>query len=226
MVNFPHNPTGYIPSHETWLEIINICKERDILLFSDEMYRFTNNDGTPPYPSACSLYANSITLFGLSKTFGLPGLRIGWLCTKNKTLMQSIAELKDYITICSSAPSEILSIIALRNNKTLVQRTMDTIETNLEAADAFFRKHSNLFDWHRPSACTTTFVRLKQPLLEIGGGTACGVADVIRQEAEVLLVPGAMYDYSDEYVRIGFGRTNFKEALEALDHVLDKKFKK
>ena len=63
VVNFPHNPTGYIPSHETWLEIVNICKERDILLFSDEMYRLTNNDGTPPYPSACSLYDNAITLF-------------------------------------------------------------------------------------------------------------------------------------------------------------------
>ena len=84
VVNFPHNPTGFVPTIEMWNEIISFCKEKDIFLFSDEMYRFSNNDGEQTLPSACFLYTNSISLSGLSKTFALPGLTLGWLCTQNQ----------------------------------------------------------------------------------------------------------------------------------------------
>ena len=89
MINFPHNPTGFLPSEEEFLELIDICRKKNIFLFSDEMYRLTNNDGSSAYPSAAQVYDNAISLFGVSKTFGLPGLRIGWMASQNTGNAQS-----------------------------------------------------------------------------------------------------------------------------------------
>ena len=83
VINFPHNPTGFLPSEEEFSELTDICRKKKIFLFSDEMYRLTNNDGSSAYPSAAEVYGNAISLFGVSKTFGLPGLRIGWMASQN-----------------------------------------------------------------------------------------------------------------------------------------------
>ena len=221
VLNFPHNPTGFIPDAETWNELIRICKERNVFLFSDEIYRLSNNDDSKPYPSACVLYDNAVTLFALSKSFGLPGVRVGWLCTKNKSLMREMESFKDYITICSSAPSEILAIIGLRNASRLVNRTMNTIKPNLVSLDEFFAKYLQYFTWHRPRAGTTTLVGLNPALLEIFGGSATQFCDQVREGCGVLFVPASMYDFPDTYVRLGFGRANLKEALVVLEGFLN-----
>ncbi len=83
VINFPHNPTGYLPPDEDFHRLIQLCRERNIFVFSDEMYRFTNSDGTEPFPSVAQLYEKSLSLFGVSKTFGLPGLRIGWMASQD-----------------------------------------------------------------------------------------------------------------------------------------------
>ena len=81
-------------------------------------------------------------------------------------------------------------------------------------------KYQNLFAWHRPRACTTGFIQLKEPLLKLGKGSAKGFCELLRQEAEILMLPGAMYDYPDQFVRIGFGRANLPEALNALEQFI------
>jgi len=223
VVNFPHNPTSFVPDSTTWQEIMSICQERNMYLFSDEMYRLTDNAPLPDvYPSACSLYDNSISLFGLSKSFGLPGVRLGWLCTRSTDLMAGLASFKDYLTICSSAPSEILAIIALRNKDKLLDRTMQTIHRNLPLLDTFFSKYRRYFLWVKPVACTTTFVELLPPLLDRFGGSAESFCAHCRAQCDVLLVPAAMYDVTDKYVRLGFGRRNLPEALAALENFLNK----
>ncbi|KAL3888130.1 hypothetical protein ACJMK2_000510 [Sinanodonta woodiana] len=224
VVNFPHNPTGFNPSNEQWQGIIRICIERKLILFSDEMYRLTNNDGSVPNPSACSLYDNAVTLFGLSKTFGLPGLRIGWLCSRNEDLMSEVAILKDYTTICSSAPSEILAIIAIRNKNYLLERTMSIIKSNLQTADEFFSRHKDIFDWRSPSAATTTFVPLTDRALS-RIGTATELANIVREKGKVLIVPGCLFGYTDRYFRLGFGRKNLPQVLNVFGDVLKDIFK-
>ena len=222
VLNFPHNPTGFIPDAETWHTLVNICKERNVMLFSDEIYRLSNNDGSEPYPSACLLYENAVTLFGLSKSFGLPGLRIGWLCTKNKSLMREMQNFKDYTTSCSSAPSEILAVISLRNASCLVSRAMNIIKSNLACLDDFFAKYSRHFTWHRPKAGTTTLMGLNPALLEIFGGSATQFCDQVREGCGVLFVPASMYDFPDKYVRLGFGKANLKEVLGVLEGFFNK----
>jgi aspartate/methionine/tyrosine aminotransferase len=99
VVNFPHNPTGYIPSKEQYNEIINIAKEHGVYLFSDEMYRFLEYDPADRLPSAAEKYEKAISLFGMSNTFGMAGVRTGWVITRDANLYEKMAALKDYTTI-------------------------------------------------------------------------------------------------------------------------------
>ena len=184
------------------------------------MYRLSNNDGSPALDSASALYNNAITLCGMSKTFAMPGVRIGWLATKNRNLMQLMSVFKDYTTICSSAPSELLSIIGLRNSGRLVAHTLGIVKTNLKLLDEFFSKYTDIFEWHRPKAGTAGFVRLKGWLLKFGSGGATGFCDKLVKDKEVLLAPSAMFDHVDEYVRVGFGRRDLPECLLALEEFI------
>ena len=222
VVNFPHNPSGYVPSEGMWLEIINLCKSRNIMLFSDEMYRLTNNDGTNALPSAVDCYDNAITLCGLSKAFSMPGTRIGWLACRNPQLMESFYKQRDYLTICSSATSEILGIIALRNSENLLSRTMDIIQSNLRLLEEFVQRHEDIIGWQRPPACTTCFMEIKGWLKELGTGGAEGFSNVLVKTAGVLLAPASNFDYHHDYVRLGFGRKSFPDALLAFEDFITK----
>ena len=114
VLNFPHNPTGYLPARDELEAIVHLARKRGLYVFCDEMYRWMEYDPARRLPAMCDLYEKGISLSGLSKTFGLPGLRIGWLVTRERALVEQFLAFKDYTTICSSAPSEVLSIMALR----------------------------------------------------------------------------------------------------------------
>eukprot|EP00884_Botryococcus_braunii_P007712 jgi/Botrbrau1/16942/Bobra.49_2s0008.2 len=106
IVNFPHNPTGALPSGSEWESIVQCCSKVGAWLFSDEMYRETEDNPSLRLTAACEKYERAISLSGLSKAYGLPGLRLGWLASQNKDVLRRVAELKDYTTICSAAPAE------------------------------------------------------------------------------------------------------------------------
>lgn len=222
VINFPHNPTGTSISTNELNEIIELCRQNNTLLFSDEMYRFLEYEARNRLPSASDLCENAISLFGLTKSFALPGLRIGWLTSKNKNLMQKIAEFKDYTSICNNAPGEILSIIALRNKEHIVERNLSIILKNLQLLDLFFKKHQSVFKWEKPLAGPISFPELKA---EIPVSDFC--LQLIEQESTMLL-PSSVYGFGGNYFRIGFARKDLSAGLEHLGHFIQnnkKKFK-
>lgn len=219
VINFPHNPTGYLPSREDFTRILDIAKEHNLYVLSDEMYRFLEFNEQDRLPSACEYYDKAVSLFGMSKTFGMAGVRTGWLVTKDKDLYQKIAAFKDYITICSSGPSEILSIIGLRSRDKIITRHLERISRNLNLLDTFFAKYQNLFEWVKPKAGTICFPKLK---MQMGAYDFC---QKVVNEAGIMLLPSTVYDYDDGHIRIGFGRENMAEALEKFDEYLQTKFK-
>lgn len=216
IVNFPHNPTGYLPPVEEYLHILDFARRHDLYLLSDEMYRFLELDAATRLPSACTEYAKAVTLFGMSKTYGLAGARIGWLVTQDQALYARIAALKDYTTICSSAPSEILALIALRNGPRIIANHLARIRRNLALLDAFFAEFAGRCTWTRPRAGSIAF-----PQLTGGQDSAAFCARVIR-EANVLLLPSTVYDYGNRHFRLGYGRENMPEALARLSEHLRK----
>ena len=100
VINFPHNPTGFSPNIDDYKHIISIAQINSITLFSDEMYRFLNHDSNTVLPSACDLYENAISLWGTAKTFGLAGLRLGWLTSKNKNILKKVGDKLQISRLC------------------------------------------------------------------------------------------------------------------------------
>lgn len=225
VLNFPHNPTGYLPPRDEYQRMLDIAGEHGIIVFSDEMYRFLEHDPKDRLLSACEMYDRAVSLFGMSKTFGLAGARIGWLATQAKDLYARMATLKDYTTICSSAPGEILSIIALKAKEAIITRHLRRIERNLGLLDSFFEEFSDRFDWVRPKAGTIGFPRLLEDgdADDNGAAHAANATEFCRKvvtEANIMLLPSTVYDYGDQHFRVGFGRENMPEALEKLAEFL------
>ena len=101
VVNFPHNPTGYLPSRSELDAIIELARRHGLHVFSDEMYRLLEYDAETRLPPVADLYERGISLSGLSKSFALPGLRIGWLAMRDADLLARCIAFHDYTTICS-----------------------------------------------------------------------------------------------------------------------------
>jgi len=216
VVNFPHNPTGSVPTKKEFEEIIDLARGSGIYLLSDEMYRFLEIESGSTLPSACELYEHAFSLFGLSKTFGLPGLRTGWIATHDKESLQRIAEHKDYTTICASAPSEILAIIALRNRKPIVGKQNARIRRNISLLDSFFSTHSDTFTWNRPSGGSVCFPRM----LKVRDTTE--FCEELAENTGIMLAPSSLFQFGTCHVRIGYGRENFKEAINRFSRSLDR----
>lgn len=213
IVNFPHNPTGYLPKLTDFERIVSIARDKKIMLFSDEMYRFLEHSSSMNLPSASDMYSSTVSLFGLSKTFGLAGLRLGWLTTQNKSLMNQMMAFKDYTTICSSAPSEILGLIALRHRDFLIDINLKKIRKNLTILDNFIAKHNSLLSWSKPTAGTIGFAKLNSKL------TSLEFCEKLVKEKSVMAVPGEVFDYPN-HIRFGYGRSNFPESLDLLDEFI------
>lgn len=213
VVNMPHNPTGYLMTPDEFSELNRLTRERGIALFSDEVYRESEYDVADRLPPACDINENAISLGVMSKTYGLPGLRIGWIATHNAEIRMRMAGLKDYTTICSSAPSEFLAELALRHRQQIVKRNLDLIARNLTVLDGFFAKHADRFFWRRPKAGPIAFPRLVGDDIE-------AFCHELATTAGVLLLPGTIFDDRENHFRIGFGRKNLPEAILRLEDFL------
>jgi len=214
VINFPHNPTGCLPNRADFERILEIARAHDLYLFSDEMYRGLEHQPSLRLPSACETYEKALTLSGMSKVYGLAGLRIGWLVCCEPELRQRLAAWKDYTTICSSAPSEVLALIGLRSGEHIIERHQTRITRNISLLQTFFERHSRLFNWVRPQAGTVCFPRWK------GQMATEALCQRLAQEADIMLLPATVYDYNDAHVRIGFGRENLREGLQELEEFL------
>jgi aspartate/methionine/tyrosine aminotransferase len=217
IVNFPHNPTGYLPSLEDWERIIAIARNRDIFLFSDEMYRGLVHDVRDEIPAACDRYHNAISLWGMAKSFGMAGLRIGWLASKNKAVLQKVEAFKDYLSICNSATSEYLATIALKNSDHFLQVNLAKIRRNKAIFQAFAQQNNALVEFTPPRAGSTTFVQLK-----IAGSTM-DYAENLVHETGIMLLPSETYNYGSGFCRVGFGRENMPQVLEIWQQWIDRR---
>ena len=145
IINTPHNPTGYLMSRADYEFVHRFARENNLLLFSDEVYRESEYDSAARLPAACDLGDHAVSLGVTSKTYGLAGLRIGWIATKNKKIYEHMASIKDYTTICNSAPGEFLAEVAMRNRQKLIDRNLGIIKHNLSVMDDFFRRYEKSF---------------------------------------------------------------------------------
>lgn len=219
-VNFPHNPTGRVIPREDFSALVALAEERGIVLFSDEVYRGLERDPSLRLPQAADLSPTAMSLGVMSKSYGLPGLRVGWIACRDRSALRRMERIKHYLSICNSAPSEALAIIALRSRERILDRTRAVIRANVERLTAFFADRREVFEWYVPDGGCVAYPRYLGPE---------GVEEFCRaavEEAGVLLLPGSMYTSRlaptpPDRFRVGFGRINLPEALAALGEHLD-----
>lgn len=212
-VNSPNNPTGYTFTNDEIKTLCDICEKHDIYLFSDEVYKGLEMDGEKRDWMA-DHYRKCVSLGVMSKSYGLAGLRVGWLASADVQLLERIVKFKHYMSICDSAPSEFLSKVALRHSDALLLRSRKIIESNLKTAEAFFDRYSDLFAT-RPISCGP--VAFHKLLSDMPVKDFCQMA---VDKKGVLLLPADIYDMEGQYFRMGYGRKNMPEALEKFDEFL------
>jgi len=220
-INFPHNPTGAILDLARYEALIELCRRHGIYILHDEIFNGLGPSGTEHLPLVADVYERGLSLNVTSKAYGLPGLRIGWIASQDRDVLQRMERLKHYLSICSSGPSERLAIIALENRQQIIDRNCSIVDENLLKWDSFFQRYSELFDWCRPDGSCMGFPRY------LGSDGVEVFCQRLVEEAGVLILPSTIYrsdigpEITDRF-RVGYGRRGLDEGLAALAAHIDR----
>src|SRR5215467_1244126 len=197
----PHNPTGSTVQVEEMQAIARMAERVGALVVNDELFRLIALDGEPT-PSIIDVAEHAICIGDMTKPWGLGGLRIGWIASRNHHLLQRMSEARDYSTMCSSAPGEFLAEVALRHASQLIAPRLTAARANREqlaGVIAQAKAHSQgLPAWQRPGASYTAFVQL--PF------SAEAFCRHLALERGILLLPGSVFGSAYEnFIRVGLG---------------------
>lgn len=218
-INFPHNPTGKILERDRFDALVALCRQHGIYLFSDEAYRLLGAGGTPQLPAAADVYERGLSLSVMSKPYGLPGLRIGWIACHDRALLSRMERMKHYLSICNSGPGEVLARIALKAKDTILARIHALMTHNLAVLDRFFADFEDRFEWYRPDGGCVAYPRY------LGAEGVEQFATDLVERTGVLLLPSSIYrselnPVPADRFRIGYGRANIEEGLGVLQDYL------
>ncbi|MDD3741518.1 MAG: aminotransferase class I/II-fold pyridoxal phosphate-dependent enzyme [Bacteroidales bacterium] len=183
-------------------------------MFSDETYHQLIHAQKKQIPSICDIYENSVSLWGMAKSFGLAGMRIGWLASHRKDILQKIVSFKDYLSICNNAAGEVLTYIALNHQEKFIEPNIQKIIYNKKLFLEFAKRHNQIIEFVEPIAGSTALVKLN---IKCSSLEYC---EKLVAQTGIMMVPGEMFDFGNSYFRIGFGRKNFAEALEVWDEFI------
>jgi aspartate/methionine/tyrosine aminotransferase len=221
-VNFPHNPSGAVPDPSTFQALVDLCESRGIRLFCDEVHRGLELDPVRRLTQVADLSPTAVSLNVTSKSYGLAGLRVGWLASRDRALLARLERRKHYTSISNSGPGEFLATLALRHGEAIQARNREIVRGNLPLFDAFFSRWPALFDWQRPQGGCICFPRYKG-----ADGVEAFCQDLVER-AGVLLAPGSLFrsslaDTPTDRFRVGVGRSDPQAALDAMQRFLERR---
>lgn len=204
-LNFPHNPTGALMPRADLDALITLARANGIYILCDEVYRGVELDPNLQMPQIADVYERGISLNVLSKAYGLPGLRIGWLASPDRDVLQRVERYKHYLSICNAAPAERLGMIALAAREQIFARNRALLQRNLAAFEALLADFPGLIDFSAPEGGCVAYPRYTGP-----GPVETFCADLIENHG-ILLLPAALYRSDlgatpNDRFRIGLGR--------------------
>jgi len=213
----PNNPTG-AQLNET--DLNRICKKAadvDAWILSDEVYRGAERTGDTTH-TFWGNYPKTIVVCGLSKAYGLPGLRIGWIVAP-PNLVEDLWSYHDYTTICPNPLSDFLARVALSSPKReqILDRTKRIVKSNFQILDDWIRSHNGLFEYIPPQAGAISIVKYNLNMKSLDFATK------LREQKSVLIVPGKHF-FMEHYLRFGFGSPAeyLRQALERISEFVKK----
>jgi len=212
VINSPHNPTGSIVDNQSADKILKLAQKYQCYLLADDVSQATNHQNLALSHNYLN-YDKSIVVAVMSKSFGLAGLRLGWVVTKNKELLKRLLVKKSYGSICCSVIDEQLSCWALRHTEKIIKRNNIIIKKNIEIFQAFIDKNK-CFRWIPPQAGMLAVVELlaEQPVVDW--------AKNIAEQCGLLILPSSLFGLSGNYFRLGLGQRDFSQGLALLEKSL------
>jgi aspartate/methionine/tyrosine aminotransferase len=199
ILNYPHNPSGAALSGDELATLIHVAEEAGAIFVSDEVFRLIALEGVP-MPSATEISDRAVAIGDLSKPWGLGGLRMGWIASRDAPLLRALSEARDFTTMCSGAPSELLAEIALRHAAALLAPRLEIARANRALLADLVDRAGGALRWQLPMAGYTAWLRLPH------GVQIEPFCRHLAQDRAVLLLPGTVFGPRYEgYVRIGFG---------------------
>ena len=206
-VTCPHNPTGVMLSEAELRRLVELAAARGCYLLVDETYRDLSFDG--PLPLAASLGEHVISVSSLSKAYGVPGIRLGWLITRNKALQETFLAAKEQISICGSVIDEYIALKVLENKAAILGPTLFEMRRRRELITAWMGGEE-LLEWVAPSGGVVCFPRMRA----LPPGGTDGFYKRLLEEHGAYVGPGHWFEMPDTYFRLGYGWPT-GEALEA-----------
>jgi aspartate/methionine/tyrosine aminotransferase len=213
----PNNPTGAILSDEAMKGIIGLASGAGAWILADEVYQGAELSGVRT-PSFWGRYEKTLVVNGLSKAYGLPGLRVGWIVGPEE-IVKRTWPYHDYTTISPSALSDRLATLALSPGKRerILERTRGILKANYPALEGWLRAHRGLFSFLPPKAGAIVFVKYGY------GVPSVELVERLIREQSVLVVPGDHFE-TEGYLRFGYGSDQgyLLKALARVDETLKK----
>lgn len=230
ILNNPNNPSGATIPRQVLGSIVEFAKARDITILCDEVYRplfHSLPEGEAAPPSILSFgYDKTISTSSMSKAWSLAGIRLGWIASRDKSIIDAVAEARDFTTISVSQLDDQVASYALCDavRPGLLARNLRLARTNLQLLDGFVREHEGICRWVKPTAGTTAFIQFKHQGKPVDDEAFC--LDVLNR-TKVMFLPGQKcFGHGKDfggYVRIGYVNETavLKEGLEQLGKYVD-----
>lgn len=210
VINFPHNPTGVTLTEGDLLKIVALCKQYDVWLLFDEVFRGLEHSLDYRLPAVADIYDKGISVGVISKAFAIPGIRIGWLVCKNKQLLEKVLDIKGYISICNSQIDELLASVILQKHEQLTERNLAIILPNkllLKGLNSILGHEVEIFV---PDAGCCVFAQIKTNML------VENLIKSIAEQSHYLLYPSSLFKTEVRAFRIGFGNNQFNDFVKKL----------
>ena len=213
-INFPHNPTGKILERPRYDALVALCRKHGIYLLSDEVYRLIERDPALRLPQAADVYERGVSLNVMSKAYGLPGLRVGWIACRDRDLLERMVRYKHYLSICNSAPSERLAVVALGAADAILTRTRAFARAGLAKTQEFLADFAHLFESYTPDGGVVMYPRYK------GADGVEAFAKRLVEESGIVVLPPSVYRSAltptpADRFRLGYGRAGIDAGLAA-----------
>ncbi|QLL69997.1 aminotransferase [Lactobacillus sp. 3B(2020)] len=193
-LNNANNPTGTVLDQAFLQEVVKLADQVGAYILVDEVYQ-PLDEGTPVVPIV-NLYHRGISTNSLSKTYSLPGLRIGWVVTPDETLTNQFRKFRDYTMICGGVLNDALATYALQHRQVILKRNYELVRQNYRLYQAWLAKEDRV-EIVMPQMVSTSF-----PKLKINEPTKDFCLRLLKEKG-VLLVPGEAFDTPGN-VRLGY----------------------
>jgi len=234
IINNPNNPTGATIPRSVLTGLVDRAREHNIIILSDEVYRPLFHGISPvddEYPpSLISMgYSRTIVTGSMSKAYSLAGIRVGWIASRNKSIIEMLASARDYTTISVSQIDDRIASYALSASvlHALLRRNINLAKTNLAMLEAFIDKHDEICSWVKPTAGTTAFIKFENDDKPVDDVRLC--LDML-EKTKVMVMPGSRCFGHDKDFR-GFIRFGYvcetevlREGLARLEKYLKAEF--